>query len=329
MNDLISVIVPVYNIENDLLDKCISSIINQTYRNLEIIIVDDGSRKETADECHRLAEMDSRILLIHQENKGISGATNTGLNIAKGKYIGFSDCDDYMDADMFEVLYNNLIKHDADVSMAGYKTVYPNGEIKLRDYFKDDIFLSRDEAMRELLDDKNITSVVWNKLFRRELWDNIRFKEGAWFEDCIVMHELLYAAQRGVYCSNKRLYNYYQRSSSVMNSGRFINVKRAIEAWECRLNCVEEHMPELSLKAKEKIVKLAIKGLLNADFHIGISKDEYIKAASKMANILLDTAAADIIIMMPKYEKDYNFLLKYMYSPVAKRVYAIKKRVLG
>ena len=111
MNDLISVIVPVYNIENDLLDKCISSIINQTYRNLEIIIVDDGSRKETADECDRLAEMDSRILLIHQENKGISGATNTGLNIAKGKYIGFSDCDDYMDADMFEVLYNNLIKH--------------------------------------------------------------------------------------------------------------------------------------------------------------------------------------------------------------------------
>ena len=91
MSDLISVIVPVYNIENKLLDKCINSIINQTYKNLEIIIVDDGSKQECADECDRLSQTDSRIRLIHQKNKGVSGARNAGLDIAKGEYIGFVD----------------------------------------------------------------------------------------------------------------------------------------------------------------------------------------------------------------------------------------------
>ena len=327
MNDLISVIIPVYNVDNSILDKCINSIISQKYRNLEIIMIDDGSRKETADECDRLSKMDSRIKLIHQENKGISGATNVGINIAKGKYIGFSDCDDYMDAEMFEILYNNLIKYDVDISMAGYNTVYPNGDVKLRDYFKDDVLLSRDEALKELLDNKKITSVVWNKLFRRELWDNIRFSEGMWFEDCAVMHKLFFAARRGVYCSHKRLYNYYQRNDSVMNSHAYVNVIREIEAWENRLSFLEENMPELSVKAKEKILKLAIKGMLNPDYQKDISLEDYISESKKLIGILENNETEALIGLMPKYQKDYKFLKKYKYSKLAKKIYRIKKRI--
>ena len=167
MDDLISVIIPVYNVDRDILDKCINSIINQTYKNLEIIMIDDGSVLECAEECDRLAEADSRIVLVHQENKGISGATNAGINIAKGKYIGFSDCDDFMDPEMFEILYKNLIENDVDISMVGYKTVYPDGKVKLRDYYKQDTKLNRDEAMRELLDNKNI---IYEKKKRQNEW---------------------------------------------------------------------------------------------------------------------------------------------------------------
>lgn len=329
MDDLISVIIPVYNVDRDILDKCINSIINQTYKNLEIIMIDDGSVLECAEECDRLAEADSRIVLVHQENKGISGATNAGINIAKGKYIGFSDCDDFMDPEMFEVLYKNLIENDVDISMVGYKTVYPDGKVKLRDYYKQDTKLNRDEAMRELLDNKNIISVVWNKLFRRELWENIRFTEGAWFEDCVVMHQLFYVAQRGVYCSKERFYNYYQRKDSVMNSRQLVNVEREIRSWENRLAFVKENMPELSVKAEEKIIKLAIKGLLNPEFHKGITKQEYINNTEKLVSILLDSTTKGKIDEMPKYAADYEFLLKYKYSFFAKNMYKLKKKVLS
>lgn len=329
MNDLISVIIPVYNVDKDILDRCINSIINQTYKNLEIIMIDDGSVEQCARECDSLAATDSRIVLIHQENKGISGATNAGINIARGDFIGFSDCDDYMEPEMYEVLYRNLIDNDVDISMAGYRTVYPDGSVKLREYFNQDMKLNRNEAMYELLDNKYIISVVWNKLFRKELWENIRFREGTWFEDCVVMHQLFYAAQRGIYCSKERFYNYYQRKDSVMNSRQLVNVEREIRSWETRLAFVRENIPELSVKAEEKIIKLAIKGLLNPDYHKDISRDEYFRSTEHLVQIVSDVNTEAIVSNMPKYKKDYSFVLKYKYCPFAKGVYEIKKRIFG
>lgn len=329
MEDLISVIVPVFNVERELLEKCIKSIINQTYKNLEIIMIDDGSVLECAKECDRLATTDSRIILIHQENKGLSGARNTGLDIAKGDYIGFVDSDDYIDKDMYRKLVESIVEKKVDISATGCITAYPNGKEKYRTYYEKDMVFSRDMALEELLTDKCFVSSMCEKLFKSELFNRNRFPEGKLYEDCYIMNHLVYQAINGVFFIKERLYYYYQRDNSIMNHRNLCKVNKEIDAWEYRLNFVEEHMPELSVKAKEKIVKLAIKGLLNPDFHKGLSKDEYVKNSEKIVKILLDGDTKDVIEEMPKYADDYRFLLKYKYNAFAKKVYLLKKRISG
>ena len=125
MKELISIIVPVYNVEQ-YLDDCLISIINQTYKNIEIILIDDGSTDKSGKICDEYAKKDSRIIVIHKENGGVSSARNAGLRIAKGAYIGFVDPDDWIAEDMYEVLYSNAKKYDADVSVCKYKIVKNN-----------------------------------------------------------------------------------------------------------------------------------------------------------------------------------------------------------
>ena len=321
MNDLISVIVPVYNIENDLLDKCISSIINQTYRNLEIIIVDDGSRKETADECDILAETDSRIIVIHQENKGVSAARNAGLDIAKGDYIGFVDPDDYLDLDMYQVLHDAMLKSGKDISLVSYRVVYSDGKVKNRNYFNEDVIMSKHEALSCLLDDEIITSSVWNKLYKRKLWEHIRFPEEKIFEDCRTAHKLFFASS-GVVAVNKTCYNYYQRKDSIMNAKTLDKAAEEIEAWEERLHFVEKNIPEQSYKIKEKIVKLSIKAMMDYRLQLGIKKCVYQNKTQKMHDVLMDGYTKEIIKDMPKYKRRYDFLIKHMYSLTGKLMYS-------
>ena len=128
MNELVSVIVPVYNTENKL-KKCINSVTNSSYTNLEIIIVDDGSEEKTALLCNQLKQQDKRIKVIHQKNKGVSCARNKGIDIAKGEYITFVDADDYIDEKMIKVLLTNLRKYDADISMCKYNEIYRDKKI--------------------------------------------------------------------------------------------------------------------------------------------------------------------------------------------------------
>ncbi|MBO7334370.1 MAG: glycosyltransferase, partial [Lachnospiraceae bacterium] len=117
--ELISVIVPVFEVEK-YLKECIESILNQTYTNLEIILVDDGSPDKCGEICEEYAKTDNRIIVIHHENKGLSSARNRGLDIATGDYIGFVDSDDKIAPDMFEILLNNLKQYDADISICGF-----------------------------------------------------------------------------------------------------------------------------------------------------------------------------------------------------------------
>ena len=127
MNDLISVVVPVYNVEK-YLKKSIESIINQTYKNLEIIIIDDGSSDDSYNVCKKYKEIDSRIILIHTENKGVSHARNLGLSKANGKYLIFIDSDDYIEDNMIEILYTNLKKTKSDLSICMYEIVKGDDE---------------------------------------------------------------------------------------------------------------------------------------------------------------------------------------------------------
>lgn len=222
--DLISVVVPIYNMEH-FLSGCVQSLLAQTYRNLEIILVDDGSTDESLRICRELAEVDERIVVIHQENKGVSGARNTGISRANGQYIGFVDPDDSIHEQMYEILYNNMIYSDADISAAQYMDVHVPGIITGRAVANHLIAVYDNlGALKSIYDENPLlnSGLVCNKLFIKKLFDNIQFPVGKRHEDDAVIYLLYDCAEKIVY-SDAVVYYYYKRPGSFMqtySSGR-------------------------------------------------------------------------------------------------------------
>ena len=218
----ISVIVPVYNVEN-YVSKCIESIINQTYSNLEIIIVDDGSTDKSGEICEYYAKRDDRIVLVHQENQGLSMARNNALDIAKGEYIGFVDSDDWIAPDMYEVLYNSAVQCGADISVCNFYCMDKAGEFVLDFYgryiFKDNdsiikSVLENDDKMTHYFDYDPYGVVVWNKLYDKKLFDGIRYPCNKMFEDTFTTHKLMDKANK-VTVSPECKYYYLWRSDGL------------------------------------------------------------------------------------------------------------------
>lgn len=173
--DLISVIVPVYNVE-EYLDRCIESIVTQTYTNLEIILIDDGSTDGSARKCDEWSQKDGRIIVIHKENGGVSSARNKGLEIASGKYIGFVDSDDYVRKNMYEVLLNKIKDTKSDMCFCNLLYVTDsNREEKSQLCFDDSN--DKKQIMHKMFESHNANFAVWNKLIKRECIQNIRFDE--------------------------------------------------------------------------------------------------------------------------------------------------------
>ena len=234
LQPLISVIVPVYNVEN-YIEKCINTILEQTYHNLEIILVDDGSIDSCPIICDEFANKDSRIKVIHKNNAGPSAARNAGIIIAEGEYIGFVDSDDYIHSKMYEVLYQNLKIYNADISVCNFFKVNDS-------YFQDSpnekekVFTYNSlEAMRLFFGPLNETMVIpVNKLYKRKLFENIRFPYGKYHEDEYIMPLILDEATIIVY-TDISLYFYLQRDTSTM--GKMFNRTRldALEAYELRV----------------------------------------------------------------------------------------------
>lgn len=213
MSKLISIIVPVYNVEQ-YLEKCITTIINQTYKNLEIILVDDGSKDSSGKICDDFSKKDNRIKVIHKTNGGLSDARNHGLRIAKGDYIGFVDSDDYIAEDMFETLYNLMENNNSDISIVSFYEMYNNKLIGVRDSKKLENF-DKLEAIKELLIDTKIQSYAWNKLFKKELFENLEFPTGKNFED-IATTLLLFEKANKVTLFEDPKYYYLRRDNSIV-----------------------------------------------------------------------------------------------------------------
>ena len=168
MDEKISVIVPVYNVEQ-YLDRCVDSIINQTYKNLEIILINDGSTDNSGQLCDELAKKDDRIRVIHKENGGLSDARNVGINVAEAELIGFIDSDDYIDEDMYEVLMTNLKRANADLSMCGHYDVY-NDVLEAQVTEKKTWELSPQEAIKMVMEAKILSVTAVNKLYKKSLF---------------------------------------------------------------------------------------------------------------------------------------------------------------
>lgn len=213
MSKLISIIVPVYNVEK-YIEKCIQSIINQTYKNLEIILVDDGSKDKSGLICDIYEKKDNRIKVIHKENGGLSDARNEGLKIASGDLIGFVDSDDYIDDDMFETLFNLIEESNSDISIVSFREFMNGKLIDIQDSGELDIY-NKIQAIKELLLDKKIQSYAWNKLFKAELFENIKFPVGKNFEDIATTLLLFENAEKIVRLEEPK-YNYLRRNDSII-----------------------------------------------------------------------------------------------------------------
>ena len=215
MNEKISIIVPVYNVEK-YLKKCIDSIVNQTYKNLEIILVDDGATDRSGEICDELAKLDNRIKVYHKKNGGLSDARNYGVERATGDYIGFVDSDDYIDAEMYEKLYEAITKEDADVAECSFKIIYPD-RVEL---FNDEEYynvLGEQEYLEEYLKLKKIFGSVWTKLIKSTIAKKIEFPVGKLYEDTYYAYDLIDIVDKYVIMDNP-YYNYLMRENSITNA---------------------------------------------------------------------------------------------------------------
>ena len=219
---MISVIVPVYNVE-EYLPTCIESILNQTYKDLEILLIDDGSTDNSGKICDEYAKQDNRCIVIHQQNKGLSGARNTGLDHATGEYISFIDGDDYIHPQMLEILYETLHKKDYDFSMVTFKQVWKyrkeNNTVTIH---HNNIFITKISGlMAGLYNINNNThqwselnfQVVWNKLYKKEIIKDLRFKQTS--SEDTEFNNRVYLRTNLAILINIPLYYWVQRQSSI------------------------------------------------------------------------------------------------------------------
>ena len=226
MNKLISVIIPVFNVEK-YLERCIKSIINQTYKNLEILLINDGSTDKSIEICHRYLEFDSRIILLNKENGGLSSARNLGIDKAKGEYISFVDSDDFIHELMYETLVSNLEKNDCDISIIeSFDVIEDKDFIFELKNTNNSIVYSKEEAIANYLDGNFIPA--WGKLYRKELFESIRFPIGILNEDEAIMIRVFDSCTRNIVYQDIKLYFYLRRKSGSITSTKK-NLKNNID----------------------------------------------------------------------------------------------------
>ncbi len=241
--ELISVIVPVYKVEK-YLDKCVRSIMNQTYRNLEIILIDDGSPDQCGSICDKLAKEDGRIRVIHQDNAGLSVSRNVGLGVATGEYVGFVDSDDYLDEDMYEYLYSLIEKPEADISVCAFRKFSEESGVLQEESVTNVMTFYRAEAMKALIEDRLIGSQPCNKLFRRTLFEDIWFPIDRVYEDIAMMH-LVFSKAYKVVVSSQMKYNYLIRETSTSYTQNAKWGYGLFRAFHDRYIFVEKEYPQL------------------------------------------------------------------------------------
>ena len=280
MSKIISIIVPIYKVEK-YLDRCINSILNQTFKDFELILVDDGSPDRCGDICEEYAKKDKRIKVIHKENGGLSDARNAGLDIATGKFIGFIDSDDFIHKDMYMVLYDAIIKSKSDISQCKFKYFSKEDELN-KNIINDGKYeiYNNINAIEEIIDNKNLNTNVWNKLYKRELFNDIRFPKGKIHEDEFVTYKVFYRAKTVSYV-NKELYYYFSNDTGIMKN---LNINSKFD-W---IEAIEERN-EFLLSIKEKSLFNKSNSYLFFNLikiRYNIKKSEELKNKSQMYNLV-------------------------------------------
>lgn len=299
MKDLISIIIPVYNCEK-YIEKCINSVINQTYNNIEIIIIDDGSIDKSPSICDELSVKNNNIKVYHKNNEGVSKARNYGIEKANGKYILFIDGDDYIDKKMISNLYNNLINNEADISMCNVIRVNEDGGYV--DKFNNNIdnenptinIMTKEDFISNILDYKYYFTYATNKLIRKEIIGDIRFRDNIHYnEDGLFFLDLSSNINKAVYIGPVKYYYYVQNGTSA-NAQKF-NEKYAtvVDSFEimekyfqifnyrnkCYFSyryinyCIESYYFSISGKDRNKVNKDYLRQIKKKYFHYALHAD--------------------------------------------------------
>ncbi len=304
----ISVIVPVYNCER-YIEKCIRSILTQTFKDLELILIDDGSCDSSGKICEDFKLKDKRVKVIHEKNSGVSIARNVGINIAKGKYIGFVDSDDYLSTDMYESLYENLKQNNADVAICGIMNCFlkesPDGKSKeeraLQSNTKEKGVLSGEEAFSEALKSQIFSVNPVNKLFAAKYLKEERFPANKTSEDAFLIPKILAKAERVVYDMEPKYY-YVRHLGSITTSDFKESDWSVVEAYQEHLDVVKNEFPDLLEEAKFRYYWSYVYVL-----------DKIIKSKSKVN-------ARD-------YKRAINFIKKNFKNIISNRYFSAKRKI--
>jgi len=248
MEKLLSVIIPIYNVE-PYLNRCMESIVNQTYRNLEIIMVDDGSPDNCPNICDEWARKDLRIKVIHKKNGGLSDARNKGMEIATGEYIAFVDSDDFIDLNMYSIMIEALERTSSGIATCG-RYAYTNGEKAEKHISDEEIILKPIQAIDELLRGGLVEEASWDKVYKRSLFEGIEFPVGEINEDMPIM-PYIFEKSGKVVCTGKPLYYYCENPGSIThinyNERKHVYIKHTLSVSEY----IENRYPELNSSVRE------------------------------------------------------------------------------
>ena len=275
MKELISIIVPIYKVEN-YITRCVDSIVNQTYTNLEIILVNDGSPDNCGKICDDYAKKDERIKVIHKQNGGLSDARNAGIEIASGKYISFIDSDDYVEYNYVEILYNSILEHQSDIAISSHKAIYENGTI-LEKATRENIILKPKEVLKRILYDEGIDLSAWGKLYKTELFKNIRYIKGRLFEDASTTYQLIDKANK-ISIDSKSTYNYMIRNTSITNNSFTVKKMDLITSTEEMCNYIKNKYPDLEKAANRRLMYAYLSTLSQ----LAMCKQKFIKEQKYM-----------------------------------------------
>ena len=247
---LLSVIVPVYKVEA-YLDKCLTSLTGQTYENLQILLVEDGSPDGSGAICDAWAARDSRITVIHQENRGGGAARNAALDRAEGELLAFVDSDDYIDPNLYTHLYS-LLQQGADIAECSYVDTFDDHAVLGGGSTEPELF-TREQAMKLHIRDEQFRQIIWNKLYRRSVVEGIRFPVGTKIDDEYYTWQLLARADRLVR-SEYIGYAYRQQENSIMHAKFSLKRVQSLDAKRQRLSYLKQNLPQLENLAKEDLV---------------------------------------------------------------------------
>lgn len=305
MKPKISIVVPVYNVERFLSD-CIESILNQTFRDIELILVNDGSTDQSGAICDQYAKHDERIVVIHKENGGQSSARNKGINAAKGDFVGFIDSDDWIQEDMYEVLYSKAIEADADIAACNIIEFQKDGSKRYFCQDTSDLVYDRQTAMGELYLNERLSFSPCNKIYKRTLFKEIRFKEGYILEDVDFAYRIIHQSTK-IYYTGQALYNYRYNEKSTLRKDFS---KKRLDEYEVRRDMYLfylKHYPEYS---NEVYAEWFLTGLM-----LYINMEKYFHHEKRQYKYLLDFDRKQLkpLIKNENYNRKKRVLLSLAY----------------